>query len=1572
MIKLAGSNKHRLPAKSIEIAKEKLKSSNTKSLVDKIELTEALFLKAPSHFLEKTSSDDQVLIVEQVYSHLETFIKDEPLLLVNSFPIPNHKGLIGMAFILKDRQFIVDTISNYFKNLGIFPFCLLHPILNINDSYKISLTYIEIELNSNLKLDNVVADLNSLLNLLCSSTDSYPAMIQVVKNFSNLIEIQHPGDQGKEITSFLSWLLNGRFVFLGTWNIKSNESLGILSKDNKFESENNLKLQLNENLEVMKNVGLEIIFTKLKSRSPIHRNDYLEAINITLGAGETLSIVGLFTSRVWKQEVSEIPILRHKLSNILIEEGLVPSSHDYKELISLADTVPKSDFFQYSEDQIKTYFNTIMHADIHEVLRLIQLADKYKRLMYITTALPKDRYSPNTVDQIEEILSTKLEICRNAIESYSVLGDHSLVLIRSAIPYNEKAFVAGFLTELEATISRETANWNDSLRTLLSENLDEEKATSLFNHFRKAFKQAYKATHSPEVALKDILIVDNLSSEHQLDLSLELIEPYRNNPSYKLTIYKRGEDLLLSDIVPFLENLGLEVISEVVYPVSENETKWGEIYDILVSPKSGVAIKPDIIEENIVPALKLILSKKLENDSLNKLLINPSLTPKEISLCRALARYLLQIKVAVSLESVTSAFTTNSDSTALIVKFFQLKFNPRSNFSEADRKFEIEKVKEELFATLKKITDSSHDKIIRTTIYLVEAILRTNYYISEHSFRLSFKIDCSLIKLMPQPVPFREIFVSAPNFQGTHLRGGKVARGGLRWSSRKDDFRTEVLGLMKTQMVKNAIIVPVGAKGGFILHDEPKERAALLQAVESTYKEFIRSLLDITDNRIGSETIHPNNVICYDEFDPYFVVAADRGTATFSDIANGIARNEFNFWLDDAFASGGSAGYDHKALGITAKGAWECTIRHFKELGIDLDTTPFSVIGIGDMSGDVFGNGLILSENAKLIAAFDHRHIFIDPNPDPKVSFNERLRLFKLPSSSWDDYSKELLSKGGAVFSRGLKDINPSPEAREIFKLTDDSYSSSDLIKNILKAPCDLLWNGGIGTYVKSSQESNTDANDRANDELRIDASELKARIVGEGGNLGFTQRARIEYSRLGGRLNTDAVDNSGGVDTSDLEVNLKLLFRKDILDGKISIKVRDQDLKACEEEVCSKVRNRNRSQSLILSLCLKDSRLNLTYYQDAMESLEKLGKLNRPLEFLPTNEEITKRKEVKAGLTRPELAVLVAYSKMHVFESILESKLVDDPYLENLLIAYFPSSLQTKYVDLIKQHPLRKEIIATQICNLFIERMGPTFVFKILEDQGSILTNTVKAFLVAESILNVSQITSELRSLDKASTSRFFLGSLFRIQTGLDAVTRWFINDESRKLPLNDLVNRFRASFDSMIDNTDQLLTGNEEAKYQDSVRELLMHSMPHELSKKLCAFQYATNYLDLIRVSENTNTDTLKVAHLNARLSSVLEISTVLDISTSLHTEDKWESKALFAINSNLRQAISRISYRLLKEYNDSSEDSIQTYLKLREELVGRYRATLKQIEGGAPSFSAIYVVGNLLRQLGKPIIS
>ena len=673
----------------------------------------------------------------------------------------------------------------------------------------------------------------------------------------------------------------------------------------------------------------------------------------------------------------------------------------------------------------------------------------------------------------------------------------------------------------------------------------------------------------------------------------------------------------------------------------------------------------EIVHSALLPGLKAIFSKTAEDDELNRLLLNPGLNCRSISVLRLLSRYLWQIKAVTSEQTITDALIYNPILAQQLAHAFKTKFDPKL-FSGCTvcggRKEAFSAVKQEFEAQLKQVSLLIHDRALRALFNVIEAAVRTNFYQSESGYRVAVKIDCHVVAKMPAPRPRYEIFVCAPEFEGVHLRGGKVARGGLRWSDRNDDFRREILGLMKTQMVKNSIIIPVGAKGGFILK-AAEQGSALHESVRACYRSFIRSLLEITDNRVEDHIVHPENTVLHDEDDPYLVVAADRGTATFSDLANQIAIDEFNFWLGDAFASGGSAGYDHKKYGITARGAWEAVCRHFREIGIDPDSREFTVVGIGDMSGDVFGNGLLLSKNAKLIAAFDHRHIFLDPSPDPAISYNERKRLFELPRSSWQDYDPSLISEGGGVFGRDQKEIILSGAAQDALGISKLQVSCEELIRIILKAPCDLLWNGGIGTYVKAFEEDQLSVGDRHNDDCRVDARELRVRVVGEGGNLGLTQKGRIEYSRIGGRVNTDAVDNSGGVGLSDLEVNLKILFREPIEQGRLTLERRNELLLMCANDACEKILARNRSQSLVLSLAVRRSREHLGYYRGLCNALEQEGLLDRKKEFLPDDETLEKRVRLKAGFTRPELAVLISYTKMSLYNTIIKSDIPEDPF---------------------------------------------------------------------------------------------------------------------------------------------------------------------------------------------------------------------------------------------------------------------------------------------------------------------
>ena len=1536
-----------------------------------LEIAKGLFRKMPSYITQESdlrTLKDIVIKAEELLSTLKVG-KTGPV--TTSFKIESLNLSTGFLVALTDRPFIIDTIREYFKEKNIQLQCLTHPIFNIEEKGNISLSFFQIDgLEDNL-ISLILKDLKELLSSLILATADFP---EIINKLNQSIEgVTNSTDPIKEeIKLFLTWLRDGGFIFLGHNFVdkKSDSGLGLLISS-ELKKSPALEKEIEQNVAFIKSDSRSLFFSKSLTRSLIHRADYLDIISVKTSDNTIHNFIGLFTSKTRNQEASNIPILRKKLADVLIEEGLIPNSHDYKELISLADTLPKSDFLQYTKDQARSYFNEVTNAQIQGSLKLIHIVDRLERFHYFTTVLPAERFSKSTIQTIEDLLRSSFSSAPEHLETHAVLGDHPLVLVRTMVPFQTTSTLSIPLEELESAITEKTTSWDEQLQIKLIEEFEETRAAELYSFYTSALPKSYKSSHNSEQAIKDILVLEKLTPECSLDLSLESFNSLDSQNVYLFRIFKRGEGLTLSNIVPYLENCGFSVLSETIATVAKTGTVWATIYDLHLSPKNSTTISEKDSDSVILPALKMILKKEASNDLLNYLLIRPNIPLAKISILRGYVRYLSQVKLTSSPRHAMEALVENPEVASLLIEYFEAKFNPKGakdSIPSHERLNTLSTLLQRLQRSLKKVSNISHDRILSSLLQVMDATLRTNYYVHELTPYISFKIDSSRINNIPKPIPFREIFVSAPGFQGVHLRGGKVARGGLRWSSRKDDFRTEVLGLMKTQMVKNSIIIPVGAKGGFILHEEPTDRKELAEKVEATYRKFIHALLDITDNRIENQIKSPQNCICYDEHDPYFVVAADRGTATFSDIANHIATDDYSFWLGDAFASGGSVGYDHKKLGITAKGAWECAKRHFTELGLDTDTQEFTVVGVGDMSGDVFGNGLIISSNAKLLAAFDHRHIFLDPNPDSKISFKERVRLFNLPTSSWDDYNKSLLSQGGMVVSRLEKEVTLSEEIQKSLGTEIKNCSTNELIQLILKAPVDLLWNGGIGTYVKSSEEDHSKASDRTNDEVRVDAKDLRVRIVAEGGNLGFTQLGRIEYSRIGGRINTDAVDNSGGVDMSDLEVNFKLLFREAMAKKEITYEQRNVVLKSCEEEACQKVLSRNQSQSLVLSLAIKRSRINLNFYKTLIELFEKQGRFSRELEALPSNETFEKRKLAKAGLTRPELAVLIAHTKMWVTELLLDSKLPEEESLKNFLISYFPKTAAEKYLNLILKHPLKREIVATQIANSLIERMGSTFLLRLASQSASSNVEVLTSYLVSDLIFESQAIVDELKILDTIGSSKIYLSSLLRVQATLETMSRWFLEDEFKNISMSELIAEYKSEFANLIKSTDSILSPAENNRFEESVRDLLLHGVSKDVAKKLAASYYSPVYLDIIRASKSTKMKAIDIAKLYSALASDFGIGHLIDFANSSHLEDHWDSLAMNTLAVKIRTSVAQICENVIKEEKSSSLSCLETYLSKRSEAVSKYQEIMQEFKSKNLNISSLFLLANLLDRLGK----
>jgi glutamate dehydrogenase len=970
-------------------------------------------------------------------------------------------------------------------------------------------------------------------------------------------------------------------------------------------------------------------------------------------------------------------------------------------------------------------------------------------------------------------------------------------------------------------------------------------------------------------------------------------------------LYRAGRALMLSDVLPLFENMGVEVADERPYPIVPRDGDGVWIYDFGLTYPGGGELDTDAVRDSFQDTFARAWRGHVENDAYHRLVLGAALTWREITVLRAIGKYLRQARITFSDRYVELALVSHPEIARLLVALFQARFDPR----RADRE-DANEVAGRIEEAIDAVESLDQDQILRMFLDVIRAMLRTNYFHSgpaEEAGHLSFKLDPSSLRWLPQPRPRFEIFVYSPRTEGVHLRGGEVARGGIRWSDRREDFRTEVLGLMKAQMVKNAVIVPVGAKGGFVVKRPPPKRDDLPTEVIACYETFIRGLLDLTDDIEGGKVTPPPGVVRYDGDDPYLVVAADKGTATFSDIANGIAIEE-GFWLGDAFASGGSTGYDHKKMGITARGAWESVKRHFRELGHDVSSKDFSVVGIGDMSGDVFGNGMLLSRHIRLVGAFNHRHVFVDPDPDAERSFEERRRLFELPSSSWDDYDRDVISAGGGIFDRAAKSIPLTLEMRELLEVESESLKPNELIQALLRVPVDLLWNGGIGTYVKAASETHADAGDKANDSVRVNASELRARVVGEGGNLGVTQRGRIEYALAGGRINTDAIDNSGGVDCSDREVNLKILLNAVVQDGDLTEKQRNELLVEMADDVAGLVLQDNYEQTETLSLAQANAASMIDVHQRFLRFLESRRNLNRELEALPDDEEIGERKREHGGLTRPELAALLAYSKIDLNEALLESDVPEDPYLSAELDRYFPSPLPERFGEHMRSHRLGRQIVAAQVVNNMLHGGGTTFAFRLHEETGAPASQIARAYACAREIFEMRPLWAEIEALDNRCSAEVQIDLLLEGRRLVERASRWLLGNRPRALDIASTVSHFRPGAMGLYASVTRLLSPEDAEPLARRADELRERGVPEDLATRVSALPIMFSALDIVTVADETEIEVERVGAVHFRLGSRLGLHWLRDRIVALPRDNRWRARARAALRDDI-YAIHRV---------------------------------------------------------------
>jgi glutamate dehydrogenase len=1423
------------------------------------------------------------------------------------------------------------------------------------------------------ELASIEADLVSVLRDVREAVEDWHKMrAKAEEIIAQLAEDPPPLDEEEitETAELLTWLADDHFTFLGyreyslvtidgedALRAVPGTGLGILRSDQDMSASfGKLPPKVREKAREKQ----LLIITKANSRATVHRPAYLDYVGVKQfdEHGEVVGerrFLGLFSSAAYTESVTRIPVLRRKASEVVAYSGFNPMSHSGKALMDVLETYPRDELFQTPVDELLPITDALMHLKERRQLRLFVRHDIYGRYLSCLVYLPRDRYTTQVRERIMAILMRTFHgrsIDYTARVSESVLARLHFV-VRTDPEY---ALADVSLAELEHKLAEAARSWSDDFVQAVHDLMGEEEASRLIKAYGDAFPEAYKEDFAARTAAIDLRRLEDIPVADGIALSL--YEPVDAPPEHRrLKVYRTGGPLSLSTVLPLLSRMGVEVIDERPYEIDPVDRPVSHIYDF------GLAFSRRFPEECrglFQDAFLAVWRGHVESDGFNRLVLAAALTWRQVSVLRAYAKYLRQGGTTFSQDYIEDALVANVSIARLLVELFEARFDPgRSGDIAADSEARIAKVdavEHRLEHELDEVSSLDHDRILRSYLTLIRATLRTNFFQlgadGPMKDYVSFKLEPTQIPDLPEPRPAYEIYVYSPRFEGVHLRFGAVARGGLRWSDRREDFRTEVLGLVKAQMVKNAVIVPVGAKGGFVckqLPDPAVDREAWQAEGVACYTQFISGLLDVTDNLVHGQTVPPSRVVRHDGDDSYLVVAADKGTAAFSDIANGVAQ-DYGFWLGDAFASGGSVGYDHKAMGITARGAWESVRRHFREMGVDCQNEDFTCVGVGDMSGDVFGNGMLLSHHTRLVAAFDHRHIFLDPNPDAAMSYDERRRLFDLPRSSWADYDESKISEGGGVYSRSLKSVPISPQVREALGLEPGvtKLAPSDLMRAILLAPVDLFWNGGIGTYVKAAQETQAQVGDKANDAIRVDGGELRCRCVGEGGNLGFTQLGRIEYALNGGRINTDFIDNSAGVDTSDHEVNIKILLDGVVADGDLTHKQRNALLAKMTDDVAALVLEDNYGQNIALAEASAQARPLLHVHEDWMRRLEKAGLLDRELEFLPTSKQMTQRRAEGRGLTEPELSVLLAYTKIVLSYEVLDSNLPDDPFMRGQLFSYFPSAMQHGYRRQMDSHPLRREIIATQIVNDVVNTAGITFFHRISQETGSTAEELLRAHLVVREIFGSEALFEQIDGLDNQIAADVQTGMRLQVRTLLERASRWLVTNRRHPMDSEATVDHFGTAVQTVVAALPGILTGGELELFEQRRKALLEVDVPDDLASVVASMPPAYSVLGIVETAKRDDVDPLEVARVHFAVGERLGIGALVQRILALPRDDRWQTMARAALRDDLHSVHAQITAEVLKhtDAGDDPEQRIKRWSESEGVLLGRAAATLEEI--------------------------
>jgi glutamate dehydrogenase len=1479
-----------------------------------------------------------------------------------------------------DMPFVVDSVTMELNRQGYSINLVIHPVMGVRRDDEGQLVEVlepggdepDVSIESILhaevtheddpeQRDRLRSEVERVLSDVTAAVRDWGAMRERTQALIDEFQ-EHPPpidhaeiEEGEEL---LRWLANDHFTFLGYreydlterdgemgLQVVDDSGLGILRKapDRSFTKLGPKALELARSPHLL-------VVTKANSRATVHRPAYLDYIGVRrYEDGEVVGerrFLGLFTHYAYRESPLQIPMLRGKVKRVLDRAGFAPQSHDAKALMEILEAYPRDSLFQIETDNLFEITMGILSLGERQRLRLFVREDPLDRFVACLVCLPRDRFNTQNRERIGRILTeefhgTHVDWALHLSESVLV-RIHYIVHCREGIPRDYD------VSDIERRLVRAVRAWTDDLRVALSEELGAEKAQSVYRRYDAAFPPGYRDAHPARTAVSDIARLEELrrSGGPIIHLYRASDEEDAADPSAVRCKLFSTEDVALSDVLPIFEHMGAKVVDEHPHEIRARDSEPVWLYDF------GLRVQADDVErirDLFQETFLWVWRGEIENDGLNGLVLAASLSGRRISVLRAIARYLRQASIPYSDAYMVRTLLGHPDVAAMLVELFCARFDPDEHDEETS-----DTLKERIEQAIDAVESLDEDRILRSFLSVLLAILRTNFFRPGRT-ALSFKVDPTRIPLLPLPRPRFEIFVFSPRVEGVHLRGGKVARGGIRWSDRPEDFRTEILGLMKAQMVKNALIVPVGSKGGFVVKRPPAEggREALQNEAVECYKVFLAGLLDLTDNIVEGKVRPPEHVVRYDDDDAYLVVAADKGTASFSDIANEVSA-DYGFWLGDAFASGGSRGYDHKVIGITARGAWESVKRHFRELGIDIQSTDFTAVGIGDMAGDVFGNGLLLSRHIKLLAAFNHTHIFLDPDPDPEASYEERERLFKLGRSTWSDYSSDAMSEGGGVYSRSAKSIDISEQVKTALAIEEESLAPADLIAAMLRAPVDLLFNGGIGTYVKATSESHEDVGDKANDALRVDGREVRSRVVGEGGNLGFTQLGRVEYASSGGpegdggRINTDAIDNAGGVALSDHEVNIKILLGQLISAGELSRQERNDLLAEMTDAVAHHVLYSNYTQTQSLSLALAQAASMVDVHARLLHYLEQVAGLDRELEFLPSDEEVADRKAAHQGFLSPELAVLMAYCKIHLYSELVESDLPDDPYLGHDLERYFPAPLPERYSEQMHDHRLRREIIATVVANQLVDRGGTTFAFRVGEEVGASAALLARGYAVAREVFDMRSFWEQVEGLDNKVDAQVQLEMLLDGRRLVERATRWLARGHPRTIEIEETTRRFQDGARLLERSLPDLLDDNDRETFDSRVAHFQEAGVPRELAVRVASMPALRSVLDIVEVSETTDRPLEAVVEAYFALGSRFVLTWLRDRIIELPRANRWQVLARAALRDDLYSLHRALAQEVLEDAGDeaSPDDAIEAWRERNEAAVERVTRMLSDI--------------------------